>query len=499
MNDQPNFNDFANALGNSPAAQPPTQNWADKLSSLYSGQSNTQSQTEGFAGNAGSDAGTTQFKQSQPGFFSSLGSTLKTAGSNIVNDFKGAFSSGKSPVAATEQAAQGGYRVAGDIGSGIANAAGNVVSAVAPGIPHAIQAIENTPWGQGVAQRYQAYAQAHPDAAKNLEATMGIINGGATVAGGVEGANAVADVAPKIGSELAQTGSDIASGVKNTVGNAVSGAKESISPSLTPTEKIGSIVPNAKLGDVPIVQRTFDSLPATTGDVTKMSPQDLSSAVDKQIQSNLKQASAHYASDTSGPRPMSSFEIKSGSGTNAVTTNPVKEAIDQLKAHYTVTNEGQGKALSNIKSLEEKANTIGLTSKELDALAKEHGRVMPSAFSKTGEPLTGLNKQATENTRSGVKATARGVLAETNPEAAKAVTKLDMATHEGIHTKDLLDKQAETQNTAGQKSLIKNGKPGIVSKVQQYIKQNPVKSFFGGYAAEKALKGTGLPGSQLLP
>ncbi len=363
----------------------------------------------------------TQDSTQQPGFFSRVGSDLMNRGKSIVQDFKAGFSSGKNPIQSTLQAGQAGLRVAGDIAGGVNDVAGEGIKSVAPGIPDAIQKISQTPWGQGVAQRYSDYVKTNPDQAKNLEAIFNLGTAGATIGGGIEGVAKLADVAPKLGSEISQTASDVAGKVKSTVGNAVGSAKEAISPSLTPTEQIGSQIPNAKIGDIPKIQRTFDSLPASTGDITKMSPQDLSSAVDKQIQSNLEQASAHYAGDTSGPRPMSSFEVKSGSGASAVTTNPVQDAIDQLKAHYTATNEGQGSALSKIKALEEKANTVGLTSKELDNLAKEHGRVMPSAFSKTGEPLTGLNKQATENARSGVKATARNVLGQPNPEAAKAV------------------------------------------------------------------------------
>lgn len=418
-------------------------------------------------------------QQSQSGFFSRVGSDIANRAKSAVQDFKGAFSTGKSPLEATGQAALGGLNIASDIGGAVNDTIGEATKSIAPGIPNAIQKISQTPWGQGVAQRHQDYVQQNPTQSKILGDIFNIGSATAAVGGGIEGASKLADVAPQIGSELKDAATSAVSGMKDTVGNAVSGAKEAISPSLTPTEQIGSQIPNAKLGDIPKIQRTFDSLPASTGDTTKMSPQELSSAVDKQIQLNESNNATDYTNDKSGPRPMSSFETTVGKGTDAVTTNPVQDAIDQLKTHYTAT--GDSKGLANIKALETKASgplvenadgemvrdttkAQGLTSQELDNLAKEHGRVMPSAFSKTGEPLTGLNKELTENTRSGVKATARGVLGETNPEAAARVTQVDHATSEAIHTQDLLDKQAETQNTAGQKSLAKNGKPNIFKR-----------------------------------
>ncbi len=169
-------------------------------------------------------------QSSQPGFLSNLASGLSDTAKSIGQDFKDSFSQGPADlslggaVKSTLKAGQGGLRIAGDIAGGVNKVAGDVVSAVAPGIPKAIQAIANTPQGQGVVQRYQDYVKANPEQAKNLEAVFNLGSAVATVGGGIEGFNKLADVAPQIGKDLAQTGSDI----KSSVGDTVNKAKESV-------------------------------------------------------------------------------------------------------------------------------------------------------------------------------------------------------------------------------------------------------------------------------
>ena len=263
----------------------------------------------------------------------------------------------------------------------------------------------------------------------------------------------------------------------------VSKIKEAINPTLTPEEEVGRII-QGKPSDIPAAQRTFSKLPPEVNP-SKMTSQELSNAIQSNIESNLDTVDSHYAGDTT-PHQMSEFEKTVGSGKNAVKTNYVKQAIEQLKAHYTATNDAAG--LSEIKALEEKAETEGLSSQELNNLAREHGTEMPKAFAKTGEPLSGLNKQATENTRMGLKTTAREMLAQTDPEAAAQVTQLDKDISDAIHTKDLLDKQTVKEAVGVQK----NGKPGAIKK---WAKENPVKArvikVVGGATAGRLVGGTG--------
>lgn len=404
----------------------------------------------------------------QPGFLSRVASDIGSRVQNVKSDVQSEPNTLKGN-------AMGIANTAGQIGGGINDIIGEGIKAVAPGIPKLIQQVAQSPVGQGIAQRYQDYVKANPDKAKLLEDAFNVIGASTAVEGGVEGVGKLADVAPQLGKEAVQAGSDL----KSSVGNVISKAKEAISPTLTPEEATGKII-QGKIGDIPAAQRTFSSLPSDTGDITKMSPKDLSEKVGTHIQNNLKEVDTHFANDTT-PHTMEDFERTTGKGANAVKTNYVQQAMDQLKMFYEKTNDASG--LSDIKSLEEKANTVGLTSQELNDLAKEHGSAI-KAFNANGEAASGLTKQAAENTRAGVKATARETLAQTDPEAAKEAARLDKETSDAIKTKKLLDKQVESEN----KGVQKNGKQGKIAKAYKTIKEHPVKSAIAGYIADKTIK-----------
>ncbi len=256
------------------------------------------------------------------------------------------------------------------------------------------------------------------------------------------------------------------------------GAKELIKPSLSTEEQVGKII-QGKLGDIPPAQRTFNALPQDIKTISKMNPQELSTTIQENvIQKNLNKVDTYFANDNT-LHPMSSFNQTVGEGASKVKTNYVKQAIDQLKEFYAKINDAQG--LSDIKALEKKAIKEGLSSQELNNLAKEHGSVI-NAFNANGEAASGLSKQAAENTRSGVKATARNVLSKSSPEAAAEATRLDKETADAIKTKNLLDNQVEKGNTIIQKK-------GKTSKVVQLVKKHPVISSAVGAVVANKLTG----------
>lgn len=365
--------------------------------------------------------------------------------------------------------------------AGAATASGimSIFSPFAEGVKSLSNAVANSDTGHAIEQNpivgkildifgggskaMNDWTTAHPDEASGLNSALTIA---LTAAGGGEnGLDKPIGTLEGINNTAGKV-IDTASEIPGKISDTANALKEKISPSLTPEEQVGQII-QGKISDIPAAQRTFDALPSDTPPVAKMSPADLSETIQNHIQSNLDQVDAHYANDNT-PHPMSDFDTTTGTGKNAVTTNYVQQAIDQLKDFYTKTNDAQG--LSDIKTLEEKANTEGLTSQELNNLAKEHGSELPKAFSKTGEPLTGANKQATENTRMGLKTTARNMLSQSDPEAAAEVTRLDKNTSDAIKTKNLVDKQVEAEN----KGVQKNGKPNAVTKtVKQWAKNNP--------------------------
>lgn len=416
-----------------------------------------------------------------------VGDTVKNIGSSIWNlpgNIEKTLSSPGQGMAAQGQPGATGFNigdkelgVAGDVANTILSPFTGLQKAVTDNISKSIaQSISQNPdvanspavsklsdLVQSSSGQIQNLVQKNPEAASNLANAVSVIF--ATLAapemikGGSAIANGVTDAATKV----------VGGGIQSAE-EGVRAAKEAISPSLTPEEQTGKII-QGKLRDIPAAQRTFDALPSDTGDITKISPKDLSSNIEENIiQKNLNEISALHANDTT-PHPISDFERVIGSEASEVKTNPVQDAIDQLKEQYTKVNNTQG--LSDIKALEEKANTEGLTSGELNDLAKEHGTAI-KAFNANGEAASGLSKQAAENTRSGVKATAREMLAKNDPEAAVKAESLDKETSDAIKTKKLLDKQVENENT----KIQKKGKPNAITK---FTKEHPI--------ATKVIKG----------
>lgn len=129
-------------------------------------------------------------------------------------------------------------------------------------------------------------------------------------------------------------------------------------------------------------------------------------------------------------------KVSAGEGVKALSgkINYVSDAIQQLGDFYRKTRD-----LPNalrIKALIQKAQKTGLTPAEVNEIAKEHGRVL-TGFNASGELASGLSKQAAENTRKGLKETARGFLkTDTAKNADKKASEL-------IRTKELVDEMAE--------------------------------------------------------
>lgn len=343
-----------------------------------------------------------------------------------------------------------------------------------------VQQIANSGFGDAIAkggEHLDNWSAAHPAWAKYISQALnvGLAAIGEKLAPG-DVANPILKDTEAIKTGLDNTVNKGAEVVKNTASN----IKEAISPTLTPEEKVGKII-QGKTSDIPAAQRTFEALPSESNPA-KMTAKDLSDTIqNKVIQKNLETVDTHFANDNN-LHPMSDFEQTVGTGKSAVKTNYVQQAIDQLKEFYTKTNDAKG--LSDMKALEEKANTNGLSSKELNDLAKEHGSTI-KAFNANGEAASGLSKQAAENTRAGVKTTARNTLSQTNPDGATEVTRLDKQTSDAIHTKDLMDKQTEKEAVGVQK----NGKMGKISKAYNSKTGKIIRTGLSIEGAKKVLTG----------
>jgi hypothetical protein len=344
-----------------------------------------------------------------------------------------------------------------------------------------VQKISQSGFGDAIAkgeQGFNDWASKHPELATNLSDALnvGMAALGDKLAGspdlklpdGTTLKNDLGNIKTKI--------TDVVTGAKNKVVNTAGNIKEAISPTLTPEEAVGKII-QGKTTDIPAAQRTFATLPKDVVP-TKMTSAELSDTIQTKIDSNMKQVDTHFTNDNT-PHPMSDFTQTTGKGTSAVKTNYVQEAINGLKEHYTAIKDAQG--LSDIKALEEKANTTGLTSKELNALAREQGTEIQS-YKKNGDLASSQKAQAAENVRTGLKTTARETLAKTDPTAAAEVTRLDKETSDAIHTKDLLDTQAQREATGVQKK----GKPNAIDR---FAKNNPKTTKAIKYGATAVIGG----------
>ncbi len=122
--------------------------------------------------------------------------------------------------------------------------------------------------------------------------------------------------------------------------------------------------------------------------------------------------------------------------------NYVKESLNQLSDYYEKTNNFTAKL--EIDELAKKANKTGLTVKEINDLARKHGMDL-NAYNANGELASGLNKQAAENTRKGLKKTARTIFGD------KAYEVADSQLSDLINTKGLIDDMSTKVNTLQQK------------------------------------------------
>ncbi len=148
--------------------------------------------------------------------------------------------------------------------------------------------------------------------------------------------------------------------------------------------------------------------------------------------------------------------------------NFVKRAIEQLKEFYEKTEDYVN--LEKLDDLELKFKTQGISALEINDLARDFSREMPSAFSRiTGEPLTSVNKVAMERTRKELKDLARDFL----PNDASKL--LDRQMSDLYKLKETSEKMEKTV----QKLSNKIKKRGLFEKVARGIGRGVDVATFG--------------------
>lgn len=135
-----------------------------------------------------------------------------------------------------------------------------------------------------------------------------------------------------------------------------------------------------------------------------------------------------------------------------LSTDYVSKGLNELKDFYTATGNEIAKA--DIEDLIAKANLEGLTRKEVNDIARLHGREL-NAYNANGQLASGITKQAVENTRQGLKDIARqGIGGE---EARLADQQLSAL----YDTQQLIEKNVEAVNKLQQKI----NERGLVEKI----------------------------------
>lgn len=308
---------------------------------------------------------------------------------------------------------------------------------------------------QKVAEGYGKFKKAAPETAKLVEDAGNIlsvipIGKGSSVAGRetLKVSRDVVNASKYVASQVDDPAKQLLK-AERAVGQIVQGKKKDIAPALR-------------------VLSSIDTKGAKTY-------ADVRQAIDTNL-GNLGKAMDEVLSKDTAPRLLQNLEKVSDVGGVKVSTNYVKQALDHLGELYAGSNDAvQAQA---IKNLVKKAETSGLTVKEINEIAKQYGSEFgQKAFSKLGEARTTVNAVAYENTRKGVKDTLRGLLPD---ETAK---KLDKQISEHIQTQELVKRMEE----ATQKLLQRVNERGVVQqvgsvagKVVDAVSLNSISGFLGG-------------------
>jgi hypothetical protein len=163
--------------------------------------------------------------------------------------------------------------------------------------------------------------------------------------------------------------------------------------------------------------------------------------LDKEVTNLAKKQDTLLSKDIT-QRKLKDVIVSTKVGDETVKNNYVKDAIKQLKNYFVSTNDVPN--LRKIEQLEEKARTKGITVKEINNIARIHGERL-NAFNASGELSSGLNKQAAENTRSGLKTTVRNLF---GGEKSKSI---DKQIEDTIRVRKLFTDMSEKVNTLQQR------------------------------------------------
>lgn len=337
---------------------------------------------------------------------------LKQRGSNVATSIveqANVLSNTNNPLEAAKAVGRGILRPVGEVaGAGVdivnagINAAdeatGNVASTA---IKKGLTAILNTPQGQeGLAtaeqgvDKYNQWKAANPEIAKDLEAVVNIAN--IIPVGKAVGA---------IGKGAVEAVPKVAKGVAKGANEAVDVVKEGISPTPTFEKALGEVSIAKKVSQLPKFEKALSAIDtkdvktfSELNDKFKKAIPDLAAKVDNEL---LKDINTYKIQDLLIPQ-----KTKGG---KEIKVDYITRSLDGLKDLYTKLGDDVAKA--DIEEFANKAETVGLTRKEVNDLARLYNTEYGSkAFTATGDIKTGFNAELYESTRKGLKDIARNGL-----------------------------------------------------------------------------------------
>lgn len=211
---------------------------------------------------------------------------------------------------------------------------------------------------------------------------------------------------------------------------------------------VGTKQSGGKMQDIPKGIKVFSRLDTDGVKTFK----DLEKVVNSGISKNTAEVDAIYNSvggTSKLPDLNKVTKVKLGNRTTDVKVNYVEDALNHLEEAYSKSGLKADEA--RIKLLREQAQIDGLTPSEINLLAREYGTEFGNkAFNAKGDALTSVNAKAYENTRSGIKETAREFL----PDNASKT--LDLETSEMIRVKKLTNKMSEAVSSLEAKITKRN-------------------------------------------
>jgi len=191
---------------------------------------------------------------------------------------------------------------------------------------------------------------------------------------------------------------------------------------------LGTII-QGEAKDIPAARRAFTQID-TEGIRTYSELKDALNAKIKSGSEKLREALDYepYV------KPLDELTLTSKIDDITISKNFVDDAMNQLEDYYTKT--GNYEDAARMQALKRKAQTQGITVQEINDLAIRHGQDL-SGFNANGELASGLKKQLAENTRSGLKRTARDQF------GSKVYNETDAALSDLIKTRDLVTDMEE--------------------------------------------------------